>query len=140
FLLVPDFGGTDFTTQLDNCGDPNIHGESFKQLAVTSKQGVPMSEVATYGQRTEEWEFQLRGIPTRPPPTPLPAGPSPTPTVPTRPHPSGLYDDGGSGAPSEVLVFLQKPGHFTMHITLGGCLVYYEDIPYEMVEENGVSW
>ncbi|KAF4734331.1 hypothetical protein FOZ63_020863, partial [Perkinsus olseni] len=57
-IMVPDFGGTDFTTQLDNCGDPNIHGDSFKQLAVTSKQGVPMSEVATYGQRTEEWEFQ----------------------------------------------------------------------------------
>ncbi|KAF4679872.1 hypothetical protein FOZ60_014393 [Perkinsus olseni] len=141
FFVVPDFGSTDFMTQVDNCGDPAIHGESFKHLAVTSKQGVPMSEVTTYGQQTEEWEFQLLDVPTRPPPTttPLPTTTTPTPTVPTKPHPSGLYDGGSKGASGE-LVFLQKPGYFTMHITLAGCRLYYEDIPYEMVEENGVSW
>ncbi|KAF4659452.1 hypothetical protein FOZ61_004722 [Perkinsus olseni] len=37
-IMVPDFGGTDFTTQLDNCGDPDIHGESCKHLAFTSRR------------------------------------------------------------------------------------------------------
>ncbi|EER11346.1 hypothetical protein Pmar_PMAR027025 [Perkinsus marinus ATCC 50983] len=134
----PDFSETDFTTQVDNCRDSNINGDTFQQLFVSSEQGVPMSEITTHGTFITEWRFQLRGIPARPPPTtPLPT--TPTPTVPTKPHPSGLYEDDSRGG-SSVLVFLQKPGNFTMDITLGGCRLYYEDVPYEMVEENGASW
>ncbi|KAF4664180.1 hypothetical protein FOZ61_001053 [Perkinsus olseni] len=139
FVVVPDLRGTHFETQLVNCGVTDLPSLALENLIVSSKKGVPMSEVIPHN--TNGWEFELRGAPSPPPPTttPIPTTTSPTPTAPTKPHPYGLYDGQTTGATGE-LVFLQEPGNFTMHITLGGCSLNFDDIPYEMVEENGVSW
>ncbi|KAF4727650.1 hypothetical protein FOZ62_011809, partial [Perkinsus olseni] len=149
FWVLPDYSSTSFKSNINRCSDPVVHGGSFEQLLVRMHNGVPMGQVRVYVGGSTSWNFDHSSTPTTPAPTttrrPVPTRPRTTParTTPWVPSlsaaPKGLYEaqtDGVSGQ----LIFFQEKELFGMHVTLGGCRLYVEDIPYEMVVESGVSW
>ncbi|EER04285.1 hypothetical protein Pmar_PMAR021790 [Perkinsus marinus ATCC 50983] len=157
FWVLPDYSGTNLKRLIERCSDPVVHGGSFEQILVKAQNGVPMAELRIFVGGNTLWEFSHSSIPTprptvprtTPPPTPttLPrTTPPPTPTtlppvVPTGPaRPKGLYDAKSDGVSGQLVFFQTDELLFTMYITLGGCRLHFEDIPYTMHEANGASW
>ncbi|KAF4689659.1 hypothetical protein FOZ62_031461 [Perkinsus olseni] len=149
FWVLPDYSSTNFKSNINRCSDSVVHGGSFEQLLVRTQSGVPMGRVTVYVGGSTSWNFDHSSTPITPAPTttrrPVPTRPRTTPArgTPWVPSlsaaPKGLYEAQSDGV-SGQLIFFQEKELFGIHVTLGGCRLYFEDIPYEMVVENGVSW